>query len=55
MDLALLQELVTIQEKYVEEKTKADKRAAAELKARTGNGDLINKADSITNSRRKKK
>lgn len=56
MDLSLLQELQDIEEKELEAKIKAEKRAEAEMAARTaGKKDLINRANTVGNSERKNK
>lgn len=56
MDLSLLQELQVAEEKEVEAKIKAEKKAEQEIAARSaGKGDLINSANSVTNSNRRKR
>lgn len=55
MDLFLLQELQEIEEKELENKIRADKALEAEAAARNASKrDLINRADSIGNSERRR-
>lgn len=54
MDLSLLQEIQELEEKELEAKIKAEKRAEQEMQVRNaGKKDLINRASTVGNSERK--
>ena len=55
MDLSFLQEIQELEEKELEAKIKAEKRAEQEMAVKNaGKKDLINRANSVSNTERKK-